>query len=136
MTATPMPPSVSAAIKSTPRRITFPMADSDPESVARNTGAVIFGTLVAMTAPIIQAYHADLFSDALGIHEMLLTWDRTAPLRFHYSFDNCGTTMTPFEYRPPAGQPRAYVVEVIVYAAPDRHGHGTTYMKIQKPTTQ
>ena len=126
-----LPQCVQEAIDQTPCRVQEVNPEVTTESFALHTGASIFGRLIKMTTPIIDAYHGDLYHDALYLNKMLLNWDRKTHMQFRYAFDNCGTWFLPKD-DPDAGLfTRDYVVDITIYAEKDRYGYDVVYLKIQ-----
>lgn len=125
-----LPASVQEAIDATPCRV----CESDPElpkeSFALHTGAAIFGRLIKMTAPVIEAYHGDLFHDAVRLHDVLLKWDQTGHLQYRYAFDNCGTWFLSKNDPQVDLYTRDYMVDITIYAETDRYGYKVIYLKI------
>lgn len=125
-----LPASVQEAIDATPCRVQEVDSELSKELFALHTGAAIFGRLIKMTAPVIEAYHGDLFHDAVQLHDVLLNWDQTGHLQYRYAFDNCGTWLVPKNDPEVESFSRDYMVDITIYAETDRYGYKVIYLKI------
>lgn len=66
-------------------RLKYDASMTDVSEVA----SLVFGELVKLTAPVLQAYHSDLYHDALWLSANL----KGRSVTFPYSYDNCGTSL-------------------------------------------
>lgn len=80
--------------------------------------------------PIIEAYHSDLYYDALQLNDILLNWDRKGHLQYRYAFDNCGTWLVSKDNPEAHLFVRDYIVDLTIYAVTDRYGYDSVFLKI------